>query len=232
MNQDFSKQVKSTYVTNSDDALKRVQNIRDAEAAEAKERALNKKSIYSSFLQVNNNNDSKKRLLLLAKKPAAMQLFLLIMQEMDDMNSLLLPTKIVMEILDISRDTVSNAFKYLESNNYIKITKAGNSNIVMLNDDIVWKTHGDKVYHSRFRTGVLITSTEQKGSELPGIVTDQETNYNLKTKPVSLKTITTKRVKEMAKPVVSKDFDDIQVDPNWDPIQTMREIDQAAGLNK
>jgi len=135
---------------------------RELKAKDAAEKS-KLKSKFRDFIQWNNATDIyKAEDFLLKENATAYRVFKFLIHNMDKTNAIIVSQKTMQEFLGLSRQTISKSVNYLKDKGFIDIFKTGTSNVYAINDDIVWKTHGNKTHFSKFKANVVIGSSEQE----------------------------------------------------------------------
>ena len=141
--------------------LNLMEKIRAEEEAEKRAERERKKSPFNNFYQINIKNNGY--LVELATKNAtALAILILIFEKMDGYNAVILPTKVIMEYMNISRPTATRALKYLKEHGYIYCKYAGNMPVYIANNNLVWKSWGSNAAYCEFPANVVLTSSEQE----------------------------------------------------------------------
>lgn len=120
-----------------------------------------KKSVFKQFYQLNKANAIYIESAI-AENPKAMRLLLFFFRHMDDYNAIMCSYKVIQEVLGVSRQTASNAVKYLKEKGFIYIYKSGTSNVYVANKNLAWKSWGNNWKYSKFPSNILISSSEQE----------------------------------------------------------------------
>lgn len=128
-------------------------------AEEARKRAKN--SPFSRWTQFNNEH-TKELIWLAVKHPKAHAILYFLVDQMDDYNAVMCSSKVIEEVLGVSRQTVSKYIKILKENGFIAILKSGASNIYAINDKVYWKSWGNNKRYSKFPANVVLTLSEQE----------------------------------------------------------------------
>ena len=90
----------------------------------------------------------------------ALRVLLFIVRQMDTKNALVCPMSLMSEMLNISRQTVSNKIKYLHKHGWIAINKTGRSNVYVVNPAVVWTSYADEKKYCRFEANVMLSSED------------------------------------------------------------------------
>lgn len=151
-----------SYLQPSEEAILRGNKLDLIEKTKAEEREEKKRknSPYARFYQVNEKQNKHLRNLAM-KEPKALAILLFIFEKMDGYNAVVLPTSVLMETFNLSRTTICKCIKYLKDHGFIYIRKAGNINVYIVNDDLVWKSWGKNTAYCEFPANIVLTSSEQ-----------------------------------------------------------------------
>lgn len=98
---------------------------------------------------------------LLKKSKTAYLLFTFLVKEMTEYNISICSYKLLQEVLGLGQASIARAVKILKDDKFIEVYKLGNMNAYAINANIVWKTHGNKIKHARFKAHITLTETEQ-----------------------------------------------------------------------
>ena len=91
----------------------------------------------------------------------ASMLFSFLVKEMTEYNIAVCSYKLLQEVLEVSKPSIATAINLLRDKQIIEVYKLGNMNAYAINANIVWKTHGNKIKHARFKAHIALTETEQ-----------------------------------------------------------------------
>jgi hypothetical protein len=91
----------------------------------------------------------------------ASMLFAFLVKEMTEYNVAVCSYKLLQEALEVSKQSIATAVNLLRDKQIIEVYKIGNMNAYAINANIVWKTHGNKIKHARFKAHISFTETEQ-----------------------------------------------------------------------
>jgi hypothetical protein len=153
----------SNKLKNEASFLDRAAELKELETEEqlALERA--RKSPFRRFGQINFDDEYFFMLIdIMEKNTLAGRLFLFFAKEMDGFNQVIFPHKMLMEIFEVSRVSISKAITYLKEEGFIVVVKVGNMNSYGINSNLIWKSQGTNYKHSYFTAKIGITSTEQE----------------------------------------------------------------------
>lgn len=95
-----------------------------------------------------------------SENSAAFRVFQLLTQEMDGYNAIMVSSQAISEIVGYSRQTVSNAVKYLKQNGWIDVYKSGSSNVYIINPDVAWTSYSNQREYCKFNGTFLIAQSE------------------------------------------------------------------------
>ena len=112
----------------------------------------------SNFVQMN-----KEHLNIVAKigeNTLALKVFLFLCKNMDGLNALCISMKALTELLNVSRQSISKAIKYLKDMGAICVLKNGTSNVYVVNPSIAWTSYSNKKKYCKFKANVILTSSE------------------------------------------------------------------------
>jgi len=128
---------------------------------EAFREAANKKSSYQKWAQL--NLDYTRELMELSMKNGLSHALLyFLVEQMDELNAVMISSKVLEEFTGKSRQTISRALKVLKDKGFIAVFKSGNSNIYAINDKIYWKSYGKNRKFSKFPANIVLTASEQE----------------------------------------------------------------------
>lgn len=130
---------------------------------EEKQQKLAKNSPFGRWTQFNNEH-TKELMWLSLKHPKANAILLFLVDQMDNYNAVMCSSKVIEEVLGVSRVTVSRAIAVLRDNGFIAVLKSGTSNIYAINDTVYWKSWGNKKQYSKFPANVVLSLSEQEES--------------------------------------------------------------------
>lgn len=100
---------------------------------------------------------------LIDEYPTALKVFTWLIDLADKRNAVIVSYKGISSSIALSERTVYNAIAYLKEKGFLNVLKAGNMNIYVLNDQIVWKDTADKKdKFSQFSAKVHIVASEQE----------------------------------------------------------------------
>ncbi|MGR5262305.1 replication/maintenance protein RepL [Vibrio astriarenae] len=116
----------------------------------------------ANFTQINNTYGWKTMRMMAKENPVAHQIFLFLGEHMDNYNAVLASSKVLQEVTGKGRTTVSNAVKYLKENGIVSILKSGNSNVYILNPDLLWKNYNNRKSYCKFEGAMLISKKENE----------------------------------------------------------------------
>jgi DNA-binding transcriptional regulator GbsR (MarR family) len=90
----------------------------------------------------------------------AYKLFQLLCKNMDGTNALVISMSALSEIMQMSRQTISKAVKYLSENGWVCVMKSGTSNVYIVNPDVAWTSYADQKSTCSFQANVILSGTE------------------------------------------------------------------------
>lgn len=90
----------------------------------------------------------------------AYRVFQLICKNMDGTNALVISMNALSEIMQLSRQSISKAVKYLKENGWIDVLKSGTSNVYVVNPDVAWTSYGEQKAYCKFNANVLLCASE------------------------------------------------------------------------
>ena len=128
-----------------------------------KEKEIHKRmqrSPFSRWTQFNNEH-TQELMWLALKQPKAHAILYFLVDQMDEYNAVMCSSKVIEEVLGVSRVTVSRAIKFLKENGFIAILRSGTSNVYAINDTVYWKSWGNKKQYSKFPANVVLSLSEQ-----------------------------------------------------------------------
>lgn len=97
----------------------------------------------------------------LAKKNIrAFELFMIVVKNMDGYNALCISNAVLCELMQCSKSTVIRATKFLKKEGWIDIYKTGNSNVYVINPDVVWTSYANQKAYCKFPANIMLTSTQ------------------------------------------------------------------------
>ena len=153
--------------------------------AEADARKRDKNSPFTRWTQFNLEH-TKELMWLAIKHPKAHAILYFLVDQMDEHNAVMCSSKVLEEVLGISRQTISKNITLLKENGFIAVLKSGSSNVYTINDKVYWKSWGNKKKYSKFPANVVLSMSEQ----------DEETQIQIKDLSFSkIKEVTTKEKK-------------------------------------
>ena len=69
---------------------------------------------------------------------------------------------VLQEALDLSKPTITRAIRTLKELGFIAIYKSGTSNVYTVNDNVFWKSWGNKKRYSKFPANVILAESEHR----------------------------------------------------------------------
>lgn len=138
----------------------RLDQIDREERQREKERENAKKN--NNFTQLNNAYGWKTMRTITRENPTAFEVFTFLGEHMDKSNAVMCSMSVLQEFTGKGRTTVSNAVKYLKENGVLCVLKSGNSNVYVLNPDLVWKAANNAKPYCEFEGKMLVSKAENK----------------------------------------------------------------------
>lgn len=111
-----------------------------------------------------NNEHTKELMWLTLKHPKANAILLFLVDQMDNYNAVMCSSKVIEEVLGVSRVTISRSISVLKDNGFIAVLKSGTSNVYAINDTVYWKSWGNKKQYSKFPANLVLSLSEQEES--------------------------------------------------------------------
>lgn len=139
----------------------REQQLIEQEQREEMLRKQEKGSPYKKWTQYNLEH-TEKMINLLKVNPVAGRLLFFLVDQMDNYNAVMCSYTVLEEALDISRPTITRAIRTLKELGFIAIYKSGTSNVYTVNDNVFWKSWGNKKRYSKFPANVILAESEQQ----------------------------------------------------------------------
>jgi len=121
------------------------------------------KSPFSRWTQFNLEH-TEKMMWLQLKHPKAAAIMSFLVDQMDEYNAVMCSVKVLQEVLEVSRQTISKNLAILKDNGYIAVLKSGSSNIYAINDTVYWKSWGNNKQYSKFPASIVLSLSEQEES--------------------------------------------------------------------
>ena len=97
----------------------------------------------------------------------AVTILFFIIEHMELDNALVISQKALSEVLGISRSTVYRNVEILKNSKIIRVLKTGNSNIYVVNADVVWRKSAEQKKFALFNAKVYLTPSEQDEIKKP-----------------------------------------------------------------
>jgi DNA-binding transcriptional ArsR family regulator len=141
------------------EARKTEMQAQDIKDAEAYKRAY-KNSPFKRWTQLNNEHTAE-LIQLALKYPKAHAILYFLVDQMDEYNAVVCSVKVISELLNVSRQTVSKNIKILKEHGFIVILKSGASNVYVINDKVYWKSWSNNKKYSKFPANVVLSFSEQ-----------------------------------------------------------------------
>ena len=137
-----------------------------------------KNSPFKRWTQLNNEH-TKELMQLALKYPKAHAILYFLVDQMDEYNAVICSTRVLEELLNVSRQTISKNIKVLKEHGFIVVLKSGLSNVYLINDKVYWKSWSNNKKYSKFPANVVLSFDEQE--------TDYKKLNCKKTKVITLK---------------------------------------------
>lgn len=141
----------------------RKNELQKVEKLETEAKKREKNSPFSRWTQFNLEH-TKELMWLAVNHPKANAILYFLVDQMDDYNAVMCSTKVITEVLGISRQTVSKNISILKEAGFIAVLRSGSSNIYSINDKVYWKSWGNKRQYSKFPANVILGMSEQEES--------------------------------------------------------------------
>lgn len=116
------------------------------------------------FVQYDETNITVVRHLIRVN-PVAADIFMFLSQHMNRKNAIACSSKVLEEITQKKRTTVSNAIKYLKAESYLSVMKMGTTNVYVLNPSIVWKAWKTSKPFCEFEGKMFVAKSENEDIE-------------------------------------------------------------------
>lgn len=97
-----------------------------------------------------------------SKNPTAIKVLMFLTKYMDKKNALIVSQTTMSDVLDVHRNTISNAVNYLVEQKIIRVFKSGSTNIYTVNSEIAWRDDADNKKYAHFTAKVYISPNEQE----------------------------------------------------------------------
>ena len=120
-----------------------------------------KQSPFGRWTQYNNEH-TKEMMWLALKYPKAHAILLFLVDQMDNYNAVVCSYKVLQEVLEVGQATIARNIKILKDYGYIAVLKSGSSNVYAINDNVYWKSWGNKKQYSKFPANVVLSMSEQE----------------------------------------------------------------------
>ena len=119
-----------------------------------------KNSPFKRWTQLNNEHTAE-LIQLALKYPKAHAILYFLVDQMDEYNAVICSVKVLSELLNVSRQTISKNISILKEHGFIVILKSGVSNVYVINDKVYWKSWGNNKRYSKFPANVVLAFSEQ-----------------------------------------------------------------------
>lgn len=116
----------------------------------------------NNFTQLNNAYGWKTMRQMTRENQTAFEVFTFLGQHMDKSNAVMCSMKLLQEMTGKGRTTVSNAVKYLKDNGVLHVMKSGNTNVYIVNPDLIWKAANTAKPYCEFEGKMLVSKQENK----------------------------------------------------------------------
>lgn len=120
-----------------------------------------KNSPFNRWTQFNLEH-TEKMMWLQLNHPKSAAILSFLVDQMDEYNAVMCSSKVLEELLGISRQTISKYISILKENGYIAVVKSGASNVYTVNDSVYWKSWGNNRKYSKFPANVVLALSEQE----------------------------------------------------------------------
>ncbi|EGY29584.1 Firmicute plasmid replication protein [Candidatus Regiella insecticola 5.15] len=97
---------------------------------------------------------------LVQSNPVAAEIFLFLIQYMNKKNAVVCSSKVLEEITNKSRPTISRAISVLKNSSFVNVMKSGQTNVYILNPHVVWKTWRDEKSFCALEGSILLSKSE------------------------------------------------------------------------
>lgn len=104
----------------------------------AEDKAIEADKKNGNFLQLEKSNMTNMRGLI-SVSPKAAELLFLLAEHMNHQNALVISMKTLMQILNWSRPTISEAVRILSVDKWIQVVKIGTANAYVINSGVFWQ---------------------------------------------------------------------------------------------
>lgn len=99
---------------------------------------------------------------IMVERPAAMRIIFWLIRLMDDQNAVITSQPAMCEALNLHRNTVMQAIKYLKTMKVLNVLKSGTSYVYAINNQIVWQDTADNKKFALFSAKVYVVASEQE----------------------------------------------------------------------
>lgn len=99
---------------------------------------------------------------IMLERPAAMRIIFWLIRLMDDQNALITSQPAMCEALNLHRNTVMQAIRYLKTMKVLNVIKSGTSYVYAINNQIVWQDSADNKRFALFSAKVYLVASEQE----------------------------------------------------------------------
>lgn len=139
----------------------RQEDLEKIEKMHQMEAKTKKNSPFRRWTQFNLEH-TEKMMWLQLKYPKSAAILSFLVDQMDEYNAVMCSSKVLEELLGISRQTISKNITILKENGYIAVLKSGSSNVYTVNDTVYWKSWGNNRKYSKFPANVVLALSEQE----------------------------------------------------------------------
>ena len=115
-----------------------------------------KNSPFKRWTQLNNEHTAE-LIQLALKYPKAHAILYFLVDQMDEYNAVICSVKVLSELLNVSRQTISKNISILKEHGFIVILKSGVSNVYVINDKVYWKSWGNNKVSSSASLAMKLT---------------------------------------------------------------------------
>jgi len=115
------------------------------------------------FNFVKNFRDASGRKVGLSKENAlALCIFDFLTLHMDRYNAIVCSSKVLEDVFEVSRVTISKCISALKKHEFIKVVKSGTSNVYYIDTNISWSSYANQKVFAKFNAHVIVSESEQK----------------------------------------------------------------------
>jgi len=106
-------------------------------------------------------------MLMTKENSTALTIFLWIVKHMDNRNALVVSQQAIAEALQLHKNTVYLAVKYLKEKKALTVLRSSNTHVFAINAQIAWRDSADAKRFAHFDAKVYISDFEQQSDEKP-----------------------------------------------------------------